>query len=101
MFHDIKKVVMFTKEKLDEIARAKKQIIEGSLIIWRTRLENLVNAGAASSIANFLKTPVEPQEANNCNCTNTAAGCGQPTESAQDFSSLPPPPGDDLPSVND
>ncbi len=92
---------MFTKEKLEEITKAKTQITEGSIVIWRTRLETLVNAGAVKSVFGFLQTPVDPQEANNCNCTNTAAGCGQPPDSAPDFSALPPPPGDDLPSVDD
>lgn len=91
---------MLTKEKLDEVTGAKKQIVEGSLVIWRTRLESLANAGSVRGVFNVLQSPVEPQEANNCNCTNTAAGCGQPT-TVDDFSSLPPPPGSGLPPVND
>jgi len=69
---------MINREQLEEITAAKKQIVEGSMVIWRTRLGTLIDTGNVKGASDFLATPVEPEEANNCNCTNAVAGCGQP-----------------------
>jgi len=69
---------MMNREQLEEVTTAKRQIVEGSMVIWRTRLGSLIDTGNVRGASDFLATPVEPEEANNCNCTNAVAGCGQP-----------------------
>lgn len=101
---------MYDRDKLDEITEAKKRISEGSLVIWRTRLEVLVNTGNVRGAFRFLGTPTEPAASTN-NCTNNAAGCGGDVNNVpgcgapppdDTITSLPPPPRDtNLPGVND
>jgi hypothetical protein len=62
---------------IKEIYEAKKQIQEGSLVIWRTRLETLANAGDVRGFLDVIDIPAEHHVTNNCNCPNRVQGCGR------------------------
>lgn len=63
--------------EIDAIANAKRQILEGSLVIWRTRLETLSNAGDVRGALEVLRRPAESEAAPNGNCVcNFSSGCG-------------------------
>ena len=62
---------MIDESKLKEVQGAKKQIVEGSLIIWNARLESLVQSGDLKGALQHLHSPVEFGD--NCGCNS---GCG-------------------------
>jgi hypothetical protein len=71
---------MLTKERLGELASAKKQVTDGSLVIWNARLEALINAGDLRGALDQLVSPVE-RGADNCDCGNNCK-CGSAIEEA-------------------
>jgi len=67
------------KERIDEVTNAKKQIQDGSLIVWRTRLETLNDMGDVRGVMDLLRRPTEALEDTNNGCNpgcNNVAGCG-------------------------
>jgi len=58
------------KDRLDEITRAKREIVDGSLVIWNERLTALVNAGNLEGALDQLRSPAEiiAEITNNCGC---------------------------------
>lgn len=59
-------------KKIDraKVTAAQKNIFEGELMLWNTRLDALVEAGDQDAIKDLLGTG--PMRANNCGCNN---GC--------------------------
>ncbi len=51
---------------LEEVKKAKAQIIEGSLTLWNTRLEALQKTGNIKDLLQHLGSPVEWSD--NCGC---------------------------------
>lgn len=51
---------------LEEMKKAKAQIIEGSLTLWNTRFEALQKAGNMEDIIQYMGVPVEWSD--NCEC---------------------------------
>lgn len=68
-------------EKMDEVKKAKAQIVEGACMIWNARLDMLVNSGNLTGTLDQLNRAVETGD--NCSCNS---GCG--AMSAQDLSAL-------------
>lgn len=64
---------MVQRDRLDEIGKAKRQIVDGSLTIWNERLTALVNAGDQRGALAQMLSPVELAAANNCDCNGTCA----------------------------
>jgi len=67
-------------ERMEEIKKAKSQIVEGALTIWNARLEALVRAGDLRGALNQMIKPVEL--ADNCSCGNN---CGCAAEFEQEL----------------
>jgi hypothetical protein len=57
-------------ENVDEVKKAKRQIVEGQLVIWNTRLDVLKRTGMLSDLLEHLGSPIE--HVVNINC---AVGC--------------------------
>lgn len=57
------------EEKMPELVKAKRQIIDGALVIWNARLEALMGAGDMADVFDHLQSPVEAF-ADNCGCGN-------------------------------
>lgn len=57
-------------EKIEEIKKAKSQIIEGSLTIWNARLDALSRAGDIKGALNQLVSPIEAGIFDNCGCNS-------------------------------
>lgn len=53
-------------ENLEEVKKAKAQIMEGALTIWNTRLEALQKTGNLQVLLQHLGSPVEWSD--NCGC---------------------------------
>jgi hypothetical protein len=71
--------------KLEAIKTAKKEIVDGSLVIWSARLETFSNAGNLQGFLEAMQSPVEAADINNCGCNVQCgsvaaelAGRGQP-----------------------
>jgi hypothetical protein len=64
---------MIQKEKLDEIFKAKQQIVEGSLTIWNERLTALVQSGDVKGVLDSMLAPVEGF-LDNCGCNSPCNG---------------------------
>ena len=64
-------------EKLDEIKKAKAQIVEGSLTIWNARLEALERVGDIKGVLDHMISPTEAGWFDNCDCNR---GCGGGSE---------------------
>lgn len=62
-------------EKIEEIKKAKSQIVEGSLTIWNARLEALERAGNIKGALDQMISPVEVGIFDNCGC-NSPCGSG-------------------------
>lgn len=62
-------------EKMEEIKKAKAQIVGGSLVIWNARLDALVSAGNVIGALDQLNRTVETGD--NCGC-NSGCGAGFP-----------------------
>ena len=60
-------------EQLDEVKKAKAQIVEGSLTIWNARLDAMVKSGDLKRAIDEMLTPIERAEGDNCDCQ-----CGPP-----------------------
>jgi hypothetical protein len=69
------------RENVEKAAKAKQQIVEGSLVIWNTRLETLVDTGDVKAALDQLRSPIEDvaDVANNCGCN---VQCGAAAEFA-------------------
>ena len=61
---------------VDEVKKAKSQIVQGALTIWNERLTALVNAGNLRGALDQLLAPIEGI-ADNCGCGNNC-GCLEP-----------------------
>jgi hypothetical protein len=61
---------MVQKDRVDEIFRAKQQVVAGSLTIWNERLTALVNAGDLTGALDQMVSPAEliADVTNNCGC---------------------------------
>ena len=70
---------MVSKDRLDEIMRAKEKVVEGELTLWNERLSALVNAGDLRGALEQLGSPIErlADVANNCGC-NVQCGAASP-----------------------
>ncbi len=55
-------------EKIEEIRKAKNQIVDGSLTIWNSRLDALIKAGDIRGAIDHIGSPVERSD--NCGCGN-------------------------------
>lgn len=64
---------MVNKERLDEIFKAKQQIVEGSLTIWNERLTALVQSGDVKGALDAMLAPVEGF-LDNCGCNSPCNG---------------------------
>ena len=73
---------MIREEKLQEVFKAKQQIVEGSLTIWNARLETLAQAGDLKGLLDQMKSPVEPV-ADQGNCGNCVCGAEMGKEFVQ------------------
>lgn len=58
---------MLTKESVKTIQAAQKQVLDGKLTIWNTRLDALVSAGDVRGALDQLVSPVA-DVADNCGC---------------------------------
>ncbi len=58
-------------EKMEEIKKAKAQIVNGSLTIWNARLDALTSAGNLAGALDHLNRTAESGD--NCGCNS---GCG-------------------------
>jgi|GEM_PF-1792058 len=75
------------KKQIEAVAAAKKQIVEGQLTIWSTRLSALVDAGDFRAALDTMVSPVE-LASNNCGCN---APCDALTSGALQGVSNPNP----------
>ena len=74
---------------LDEVVKAKKALVDASLVLWKFRLKTIAETEGSSAALDVLRQPVEPTEDVNipqCNskvCNtftcNTMVGCGKLT----------------------
>ena len=55
---------------VERVVKAQKEIFEGELMLWNTRLEALIAEADTNGIKDLLSTG--PMRANNCGCNN---GC--------------------------
>jgi hypothetical protein len=62
-------------DKIEEIKKAKSQIVEGSLTIWNARLDALNRAGDMKGALDQLVSPIEAGIFDNCGC-NSPCGAG-------------------------
>lgn len=78
------------RDKMEEIIQAKKQVVEGNLVLWQTRLATISQTSGDAAALDILQAPVEPAEGNtncpsgggNCNCLPRPQGTvtlGEPT----------------------
>ena len=63
---------MVQKERLDDVFKAKRQIVEGALTIWNERLTALVNAGDLRGALDQMISPAEGWF-DNCGCGNNCS----------------------------
>lgn len=54
------------RKRMDEIVKAKRQVVEGQLTLWNTRLDALVEAGDARGVIDALTARLD--DINNCGC---------------------------------
>ncbi len=59
-------------ERVDEVKKAKAQIVEGSLTIWNARLDTMVRAGDLRSALAHVVSPIEWGD--NCGCNVQCGG---------------------------
>ena len=57
-------------EKIEEIKKAKAQIVEGSLTIWNARLEALERMGDITRALDQMISPAEAGFFDNCGCNS-------------------------------
>ncbi len=62
-------------EKIEEVKKAKAQIVEGSLTIWNARLDALQRVGDIRGALEHLVSPIERGIFDNCGC-NSPCGRG-------------------------
>ena len=55
------------KEELKKAQAAKKQIVEGQIVLWNARLEALIETGDVRAVITQLASPVE-DNIDNCGC---------------------------------
>jgi hypothetical protein len=51
------------EKQLEEVLNAKRQVIEGNLVLWRTRMATLTQIGGAGAAVDLIQKPVEPADA--------------------------------------
>jgi len=63
---------MLREDQLKAIETAKRQISEGSLVIWQARLQTVNNSGDLRAVLDALSSPLDriadDNCGNNCNC---------------------------------
>jgi len=62
-------------EKIEDIKKAKAQIVQGSLTIWNARLDALQSAGDIKGALEQMISPAEVGIFDNCGC-NSPCGTG-------------------------
>ena len=55
------------RKRMDEIVKAKRQVIEGQLTLWNTRLDALIEAGDTRGVLDALTSRLA-DDINNCGC---------------------------------
>lgn len=84
------------RNRLEELVQAKRQVVEGNLVLWQHRMATLAQTSGDAAAVDALQAPVEPAPGNtNCpsggNCCPPRPGGivipGEPT-----ITTLPPPP---------
>jgi len=62
-------------EKIDDVVKAKAQVVQGSLVIWNARLQALEKSGDIKGVLEHLISPAEAGFFDNCGC-NSPCGAG-------------------------
>jgi len=64
---------MNTDEILKRAVEAKRQILEGQMTLWNTRLESLISSGDVRAALDQLRAPLE-DNIDNCGCNVQCGG---------------------------
>ena len=54
--------------RAEDALKAKRQVVEGRLTLWNTRLEALMEAGRIDDALEQLRAPLTAEDINNCGC---------------------------------
>jgi hypothetical protein len=65
-------------DKVEEIKKAKSQIVQGSLTIWNARLDALQRSGDLYGALEQLITPAEAGIFDNCDCNHKCGSIDTP-----------------------